>query len=96
MTNVVLPSIRLNRFRQELEEHVDRDVSDLVMELLEKHLETDSYRWGNACPEEYCHRLLSWTNDLGFRCPTHGILGRHASTQLLIAFSPITSVQSDD
>lgn len=90
MSQVVLPAIRMHRFQNDLLKRFDRDAVDVIMALVEKHIETGAQRWGNACPFEGCNsELLRWTDGLGFKCPTHGVLGKMAPTQMLVAFEPI-------
>jgi hypothetical protein len=91
---IVLPSIRLNRLRSEVTEILAmeqggdtlRGMVQDIMETVEKHLEVDAYRWGNACPEtgERVHSdgHGSWV------CPTHGRHGHMEPMELLIAFKP--------
>lgn len=89
---LVLPSLRLIRLQRDITRIVgDREAVYGIMEAIERHLEQGAQRWGNVCPLDECGQLLSWTNDAGFRCSEHGLLGRHAATKLLISFNPITT-----
>lgn len=84
---VVLPSIRLARFRQAIGDVTgDLEMTQRIVEAVEEHIEVGAYRWGNACPE--CHAILEWRDSSGHVCPVHGYLGHMAATELLIAFKP--------
>lgn len=92
---VVLPSLRLNRLREDIDSIVgDREYTERIMEAIEHHLEQGAHRWGNACPEPECGALLTWSTETGWRCPEHGHLGRLAATRLLVSFDPVTSTRS--
>lgn len=84
---VVLPSIRLNRLRQAVQDIVGDSVyTHEIMEAVEKHLEVDSYRWGIACPETH-ERVTSDANG-SLICPTHGRHSHMDPMELLIAYKP--------
>ncbi len=94
MSLVVLPSIRLNRLRSEVAEIIAmeqggdtaRSMVQDIMETVEKHLEIDAYRWGNACPETG----KQVTSNLygGWNCPTHRYHKPDEPMELLISFKP--------
>lgn len=89
---VVLPAIRLRNLHEAVDAITgDREMARAVMAAVERHIEVDAYRWGNACPRSDCHAPLEWRETAGHVCPVHGYLGHLASTELLIAFKPSRS-----
>lgn len=86
---VVLPAIRLGRLRDAVHKITgDWDQTQRVMEAVERHVERDAYRWGNACPVEGCHHETIWNQQGGwFNCIVHG---RQTMTTMLVGFKPVT------
>lgn len=84
----VLPALRLARLRADIDAIVgDRAKTQAVMEAIEARLENDTRRWGNACPEDGCGRLLAFEHGR-FVCPDHGGAGS-AGAVLLVGFPPL-------